>query len=236
MQVVILCGGRGTRAYPLTETIPKPMVPIGGEPLLVHLMRLFAQQGHRDFVLSVGHKQDVIRDYFAHAGFDWRVEIVDTGEDSDTGDRIRGCADLLEDVFVATYGDGLANLSMADLLAFHGRHPGLVTITSVPLPCQYGLVGMDPSGRVSSFREKPTLAEHWINAGFMVMEREALTHWSGTNLEREVLPSLSRMGLVYAFRHEGFFKSLDSFKDQQEFEALIRSGEAPWSMPHSPSP
>jgi glucose-1-phosphate cytidylyltransferase len=228
VQVVILCGGRGRRAYPLTEDLPKPMLPIGGTPMLVHLMRFFADQGHSDFVLSVGYRQDVIRDYFRHRVPGWRVTIVDTGEDADTGERVSRCRHVLEGTFFATYGDGLADVSLASLLAFHTGHGGLVTLTTVPLPCQYGTVEADTVGRVRCFREKPILSDHWINAGFMVMDTAALDRWSGTSLERDVLPSLSSDGVVYAYRHAGFFRSLDSHKDQQELDALARNQPVPW--------
>jgi len=228
MQVVILCGGLGRRAYPLTADVPKPMLPIGGLPILLHLMRLFADQGHREFVLSVGYRQEVIRNYFRTPEPGWRVDIVDTGQEADTGDRLYGCRHLLRERFLATYGDGLADVPLDRLLAFHEAHGGLATITSVPLTCQYGTLDVDEAGRVRTFREKPVLHEYWINAGFFVMERRIFDGWTGTNLEREVLPRLSLEGQVYAYRHNGFFKSLDSHKDQQELDALLQSGEAPW--------
>jgi len=228
VQVVILCGGMGRRAYPLTEELPKPMLPIGGRPILWHLMQLFADEGHTDFVLSVGYRHEAIREYFKSGVPGWRVEIVDTGEGADTGERISRCRHVLGDRFFATYGDGLADVPLEELLAFHVAHGGLATLTSVPLTCQYGTIEMDAAGLVQSFREKPVLREHWINAGFFVMDRGVFDRWEGTNLEREVIPTLTRQGLVYAYRHDGFFKSLDSSKDQQELEAMLRAGPAPW--------
>jgi glucose-1-phosphate cytidylyltransferase len=228
MQVVILCGGKGRRAHPLTQDIPKPMLPIGGSPILVHLMQLFADQGHREFVLSVGYRQEIIRDYFQGRHPDWCVDIIDTGADADTGERLRGCRPLLGETFFATYGDGLADVPLDALLAFHMAHGGLMTLTSVPLTCQYGIVEADAKGRVASFHEKPVLREYWINAGFMVMERRLFDHWPGPNLERDVLPSLARREQVYTFRHDGFFKALDSLKDQQELDEMLRSNRAPW--------
>jgi glucose-1-phosphate cytidylyltransferase len=234
MQVVILCGGKGLRAWPLTEEVPKPMLPVGGRPILEHLMQLFADQGHCEFVLAVGYRQEVIRDYFFGTNRkrqdDWRIDIVDTGEDADTGERLRGCAPVLRETFLATYGDGLCDVPLDALLAFHTAHGGLATLTSVPLDCQYGIVEADAQGRVLSFREKPVLREHWINAGFMVMERGIFGQWPGPNLERDVLPSLAQRGQVYTFHHEGFFKALDSAKDQQELDQLLRTGRAPWSV------
>jgi glucose-1-phosphate cytidylyltransferase len=228
VQVVILCGGKGRRAYPLTEDVPKPMLPIGGSPILVHLMQLFANQGYREFVLSVGYRQEVIRNYFRGRHRDWRVDILDTGEDTDTGERLRGCRAVLGETFFATYGDGLADVPLDALLAFHTAHCGLATLTTVPLNCQFGIVEADATGRVASFREKPVLREYWINAGFMVMERKLFDHCSGPNLERDMLPSLAQRGQVYAYRHDGFFKALDSHKDQQELDEMLRSNRAPW--------
>jgi len=228
VQVVILCGGKGRRAWPLTDEVPKPMLPIGGSPVLVHLMQLFADQGHREFVLSVGYRQEVIRDYFLGRHNDWRVDIVDTGEHADTGERLRGCGPLLGKTFFATYGDGLCDVPLDALLAFHTAHGGLATLTSVPLNTQYGIVEADAEGRVASFREKPVLREYWINAGFMVMERKLFEHWPGPNLERDVLPSLTQRGQVFTYRHDGFFKALDSVKDQQELDQLLLANRAPW--------
>lgn len=228
MQVVILCGGRGTRAYPFTEYLPKPMLAIDGTPIVMHLMRLFADQGHKDFILSVGYRKEVIHDYFDGKRLDWNVELVDTGDDTDTGGRILGCRHLLGERFFATYADGLSDVDLASLVRFHESHEGLATITSVPLKSQYGTLETDDAGRVQSFREKPVLREHWINAGFFVMERGVFDHWEGENLEREVFPRLARDGYVYSYRHDGFFKSMDSYKDQQEFETLVKEGNPPW--------
>ena len=228
MQVVILCGGKGTRAYPFTEHLPKPMLPIAGTPILVHVMRIFADQGHREFVLSVGYRKEVIHDYFDGKDLDWKVTLVDTGEDTDTGGRIAGCRDVLHERFFATYADGLCDVPLDDLLRFHETHGGLATITSVPLVSQYGTLELADDGAIQSFREKPVLRQHWINAGFFVFERDVLDHWHGNNLERDVFPALAAGGLVYGYRHDGFFKSMDSYKEQQELEQMLRGKQAPW--------
>jgi glucose-1-phosphate cytidylyltransferase len=228
MQTLILCGGRGTRAYPYTQHLPKPMLPIDGKPMLMHVMRSYAEQGHRDFVLSLGYNKQVIIDYFDKKALAWSTECIDTGEDTDTGGRIHGCRHVLGERFLATYCDGLSDVPLADLIAFHESHGGLATITSVPLPSQYGTLDLEEDGRIRSFKEKPVLREHWINAGFFVFDREVFNHWKGNNLEREVFPALAREGLLYAYRHRGFFKSIDSYKDQQELEQLVQDGVAPW--------
>jgi glucose-1-phosphate cytidylyltransferase len=223
MQVVILAGGRGTRAYPFTEYLPKPMMPVGGKPILVQIMQLYAAQGHREFILSVGHRKEVILDYFAHKAYDLDITIVDTGEETDTAGRIHHCRHLLREQFMATYGDGLSDVSLTKLVDFHNSHEGLVTLTSVPLQSQYGTVEFDEHNRVTGFREKPRLTSHWINAGFFVMEKCVFEHWEGGNLEREVYPRLQTKGLLYTYRHDGFFKSMDTYKDQQEMEEIIAS-------------
>lgn len=228
MKVLILAGGKGTRAYPYTEYLPKPMMPVGGKPILVRVMEIFARQGFTDFVVSVGYRKDVILDYFEGRSIPWRVELVDTGVESDTGDRILKCRDLIDGPFMATYTDGLCDVRLDELLAHHQAHSGMVTITSVPLVSQYGTIDYGTDGRIEAFREKPVLRDHWINAGFFVMEPDVFQHWRGHNLEREVFPHLQERGLLYAYRHDGFFKSMDTYKDQQEIEAMYERRHTPW--------
>jgi glucose-1-phosphate cytidylyltransferase len=228
MQVVILCGGKGTRAYPYTDSMPKPMLPVDGTPILMHVMRIYAEQGHTDFILSVGYLKEVIGDYFHDKQMDWQVRLVDTGAETGTGGRIQRCAHLLDDTFFATYADGLCDVSLADLLAFHRSHPGHASVTSIPLPTQYGTIELDDAGRIHGFHEKPVLREHWVNAGFFVFDKVVFGEWEGDDLEREVFPALAGKGLLYAYRHDGFFRSLDSYKDHQEIEQLVVGGQAPW--------
>lgn len=228
MQVVILCGGKGTRSYPYTEYLPKPMMPIAGAPILQHVMRIFAAQGHREFILSLGYRKEIIVDYFHRKHLPIDIQFVDTGDDTDTGGRIRNLAPMLGDRFMATYADGLSDVDLSALLAFHQSHGGAATVTSVPLVSQYGTIDMDESGRVRHFREKPVMEGFWINAGFFVFERSVFDHWEGTNLEKHVLPALVRRGLISAYRHRGFFKSMDTHKDQQEIERMYEAGEMPW--------
>ncbi|UCE59450.1 MAG: NTP transferase domain-containing protein [Phycisphaerales bacterium] len=220
MQVVILCGGKGTRAYPYTEYLPKPMLPVAGQPILLHVMRIYAAQGIKDFILSLGHGKETIIDYFHGKKLDWNVELVDTGVETETGGRIEKCKHLLDDTFMATYADGLSDLRLDKLTEFHHSHDGLATVTCVPLVSQYGTVDLDETKRITGFHEKPVLREHWINAGFFVFDKKVFTHWTGANLEREVFPVLSQEGLLYAYQYDGFFKSMDTYKDQQELEQL----------------
>lgn len=228
MKVIILCGGKGIRAFPFSEYMPKPMMPVGGAPILRQIIRLFVAQGFTDFVLAAGHRKSVLDDYFDGKDIGARVEIVDTGEAADTAERIYACRDIVGDRFLATYGDGLSDLALGDLVRFHESHPGLATMTCVPLYSQYGVVEFDMSGRIEKLREKPHLKDRWINAGFMVFDKEVFEHWDGRNLESEVLPRLVEDQLLFAYRHIGFFKSLDSYKDQQEFEELIAGQRLPW--------
>lgn len=222
MQVVILCGGRGTRAYPYTEHTPKPMLPVCGRPILRHVMNIYASQGHTEFVLALGYRKEVIIDYFQDRTNNWKVELVETGDDTDTGERILRCAEYLDDTFFATYSDGLGNVDLDALLRFHQSHAGQATLTAVPLPTNYGTVEFDADGCISVFREKPVIRDRWINAGFFVFEKSVLRQWKGTNLERDVLPELGRRGLLYAYRHLGFWKSMDSYKDHQDLERILR--------------
>jgi glucose-1-phosphate cytidylyltransferase len=231
VKVVILAGGRGMRASPFTEYMPKPMMPVCGKPIVLHVMEIFARQGHTDFVLSVGYRKENIIDYFQTRRPGWTVTIVDTGEETDTAGRVERCRHLLDDTFMVTYSDGLCDVPLVDLLAFHQRHEGLVTVTSVPLESQYGTIEADADGRVLAFREKPILRDHWINAGFFVLDPAVFASWQGENLEREVLPTLQAQGALYAFRHNGFFKSMDTHKDQQELERIYEEGRIPWLQP-----
>jgi glucose-1-phosphate cytidylyltransferase len=230
MKVIILCGGRGIRAFPFTESLPKPMLPIGGSPMLMHIISGFLAQGFTDFVLAAGYRRQVIEDYFERKEIGARINTLDTGENVDTGDRILACKDLVGETFLATYGDGLCDVSLRRLLDFHEHHEGLATITSVPLITQYGVLETDGSDRVLEIREKPVLRQHWINVGFFVFRRRVFDHWDGRSLEREVFPNLARKGLLFTYKHEGFFKSMDSYKDQQDFDELARSSQPPWRL------
>ena len=230
MKVVILCGGKGIRAFPFTEYLPKPMLPVSGSPIIMHVIKSFLAQGFDEFVLAAGYRKDVLHDYFDRKEFGAKVSIADTGEETDTGGRVLACRDYVGDTFIVTYSDGLCDVPIARLLEFHNSHDGLATITSVALYSQYGVLDVESSGRVTALREKPLLREHWINAGFIVFDKEVFDHWEGDNLESEVFSHLVEKNLVYTYRHTGFFKSLDSYKDQREFEELVKDGVLPWSV------
>lgn len=228
LAVVILCGGKGTRSYPFTEYFPKVMMPIGGTPVVVHLMRIYADQGFTNFVLAAGHRKEILMDYFDGRFRDWQIRVLDTGEDADTGERLRRCAGYVTDTFFATYGDGLGNVDLRALLECHRARGGMATLTSVPLKSQYGTIEFSDDRQVRRFEEKPMINGCWINAGFFAFEKSVFQHWRGKNLESEVLPSLAETGMLYTYLHNGFWKSMDTSKDQQELEVIRAAGDPPW--------
>jgi glucose-1-phosphate cytidylyltransferase len=227
MKVVILCGGQGIRAFPFTTYLPKPMLPLGGTPVLVHVIKNFIRQGFRDFVLAAGYRQDVLHDYFEGKDIGASIQIVDTGEDADTGRRIFNCRPLIDGPFIATYGDGLSDVPVGDVVAFHRAHGGRLTITSVPMVSQYGVLSVEDGGGIARFVEKPLIADYWINAGFMVMEPSIFDDWQGENLERDIIPPLIAARDAFTYRHDGFFKSFDSYKDVLEADELLAQGGIP---------
>lgn len=228
MRTVILCGGKGTRAYPHTETLPKPLLEVAGRPILRHVMEIYASQGYSEFVLAVGYLGEQIADYASSLPGAWQVTVVDTGEETNTGARLARCRDHAGDRFLATYADGLGNVEIDRLLAFHQEHGLSATLTTVPLPSQYGTVESSPAGRVHQFREKPVLDGYWINAGYFVFDQEAFEHWVGDDLEREVLPALAAAGQLYSYRHTGFWASMDTYKDALRLTSLCGDGPPPW--------
>jgi glucose-1-phosphate cytidylyltransferase len=218
MKVVILCGGRGTRAYPYTRLTPKALMPVGGVPVLEQLMRIYASHGYDEFVLAAGYLKEEIGRYLRSRP--WNAELVDTGDETDTGGRIRRCLDRVGEVFHATYVDGLGDIDLTGLEEFHRRHGAGATLTSAPLRSQYGILEADADGVVSRFVEKPILREYWINAGFFVFDRDAFAATPGENLERDILPELASRGRLRVHRHTGFWRSMDTVKDQRELDEL----------------
>jgi glucose-1-phosphate cytidylyltransferase len=209
--------------------MPKPLMTVGDEPILRHLMGIYARQGFTEFVLAGGYRADLLVSFAADLPPGWSAEVIDTGEDTGTAGRIAGCRASLGGTFFATYGDGLAPIDLGALYGFHRSHPGSVTVTAVPLPSPYGTLVWDETGRVSRFVEKPRLTDHWINAGFFVMDDRAFDHFVGDDLERDVLPALAEAGELYVYRHAGFWRSMDTYKDALELTALCREGEGPWT-------
>jgi glucose-1-phosphate cytidylyltransferase len=220
MQVVILAGGQGTRAYPYTQTIPKALMQIGGVPIVEQVMRIYASFGYREFILSCGYLKEAISEYFQDHCREWDVQCIDTGDKSDTGDRINNLRDILGPTFHATYCDGLGDVDLDALLEFHRAHAGVATVTAAPLRSQYGLMFPDEVGAVIGFEEKPVLPGFWLNGGFFVFDHSVFDMWEGHNLERDVLPALSRRHELYMYQHGGFWHSMDTYKDQQELDRL----------------
>jgi glucose-1-phosphate cytidylyltransferase len=253
-KVVILCGGQGTRLREETEHRPKPMVDIGGRPILWHIMKHFAQHRLRDFVLCLGYKGHIIKEYFlnyeamnndftvrlgrqpslqhhgSHQEQDFSVTLADTGQDTMTGGRIRRIAPYLgRSAFFMTYGDGLCDVPLDQLLQFHHSHGKLATLTSVRPFSRYGILDIAPDRQVRSFIEKPQL-DGWINAGFCVFEPEVLNYLTGDDcvLEQEPLAQLAREGQLMAFPHEGFFFAMDTYRDYKALNDLWAAGDPPW--------
>lgn len=220
MQAVILCGGKGTRAYPQTREVPKALMQIAGMAIVERVMRIYAADGFHEFVLSCGYLKEAIMDHFSHPRGDWDVVCVDTGEDADTGDRVWNLRHHLRSSFHVTYCDGLGDVDISSLQDFHVSHGDLATVTAVPLRSQYGILHSDGDGRVVGFEEKPILAEYWVNGGFFVFDGRVFDHWQGHNLEREVLPELAKHGHLHLYRHRGFWRSMDTYKDQQELDKV----------------
>ncbi len=228
LPALILCGGRGTRAYPHTIELPKPLLEVAQRPILGHVIEIFARQGFRRFVLAAGFQAHLISEFASTLPPELDVDVVDTGLDADTGERVWRCQDRLGARFFVTYGDGVGDVDLAALVAHHASRRALATVTTVPLPSQYGTVQCDGDGWVSHFVEKPVLPDHWINAGFLVMEGDVFASWRGTNLEREVLPALAEQRHLVAYRHRGFWKSMDTYKDALDLTALAGEGHPPW--------
>jgi glucose-1-phosphate cytidylyltransferase len=223
MQVLILCGGRGTR---LNGERPKPLIEIGGRPIVWHVMSIYAAQGFEDFLLLTGYQGEIVAKWARSAP--WHVECVDTGLDTPTGGRVHAVRDRLREPFCLTYADGLADIDLAALLARHRSSGALATMTVVRPELPFGIAMLD-KGRVTGFREKPR-AEQWVNGGFLVLEPGALAYLShDAVLERGPLERLAADGALAAHRHIGYWRCLDTYKDAAVLEQEWASGSAPWS-------
>jgi glucose-1-phosphate cytidylyltransferase len=259
MRAIILAGGRGTRLQEETGLKPKPMIEIGGRPLLWHVMDIFSSHGIREFVVALGYKGDVIREYFATCYYrrrdftvrlgvpempvmpapeePWTVHLAETGADTATGGRVKRLARYLHgEPFLLTYGDGVANVDITALLAFHRRHGKLATVTAVPPPPRFGALALD-GDRVVSFREKSRADEGWINGGFFVLQPQVLDYIAGddTIFERGPLERLAANGQLAAYRHDGFWQCMDTLHDLRRLEALAAEGALPWKASLQPA-
>jgi glucose-1-phosphate cytidylyltransferase len=231
--VAILCGGRGTRLQEHTQLIPKPLVEIGGHPIVWHVIQIYAVQGFRDFVLCTGYRGELVEEFAAATAWpeDVTVRCVDTGLDTPTGGRLHRVRDKLgEGTACVTYADGVADVDLAGLLDFHAEHRALATMTVVRPELQFGVTRLDGDGRVLGFEEKPRSAE-WINGGFFCLEPAAFDYLEPDSvLERAPLESLAAGGQLRAYRHTGFWECMDTYKDAVQLNDLWEEGEAPWKL------
>ena len=255
MKTVLLAGGLGTRLSEETTLRPKPMIEVGGLPILWHIMRTYAHYDAKDFVVACGYKGEVIKDYFLryrerladvsvdlgagtvayedHLDVDWKVQLVDTGKDSMTGGRLHRLESILRPsgTFMLTYGDGVCDVDVRALLAFHRAHGRIATVTAVRPPARFGTMDFD-GDLVASFKEKPQTESGWINGGFFVFEPAVFDYLNGdaTVLEGSPLECLAHDGQLAAFRHEGFWQCMDTVRDRVRLEEMWNGGNAPWKV------
>jgi len=255
MKTIILAGGLGTRLAEETVVKPKPMVEIGGHPILWHIMNIYAHHGFSEFVVALGYKGELVKDYFlrfmamtsdltvdlargtsqVHDGHHpwWKVHLADTGQDTQTGGRVLRLRQWVEhdDTFMMTYGDGVADVDIGALVAFHRRHGKLATVTAVRPPARFGSISID-GDRVAGFAEKPQVGEGWINGGFFVLDRKVLDYIDGDQMpfEHGPLERLTAEGQLMAYRHEGYWQPMDTVRERNLLETLWQSGRAPWKV------
>lgn len=257
MKVVILAGGFGTRISEESQFKPKPMVELGGMPIIWHIMKLYSVYGFRDFVICAGYKQHVIKEYFAdyflHTSditFDftngkndmvihrnmsepWRVSVIDTGLNTMTGGRVKRIKDYVDnEPFMLTYGDGVSDINIAKLLAFHQSHGKIVTMSSFNAGQRFGVLDIDSSGQIKEFREKTQGDGNQINIGFMVCQPNFFDYIDGdeTVLEKTPLETVAKMGQLMAYKHEGFWQCMDTVREKEQLDKLWASGHAPWKV------
>jgi glucose-1-phosphate cytidylyltransferase len=230
MKVVILAGGFGTRLSEYTDTIPKPMVPIGGKPIIEHIMEIYAYYGHKEFYIALGYKGDVIKQYFKNFKKDWKLNLIDTGSDTFTGGRLKRLQKyLLNEPFMLTYGDGLSNINITELIKFHQTHKKMVTISAVRPPARFGSLSLKGND-VVKFKEKTQLGESWINGGFFVINPKFLEFIEGDNtvLESKPLEKVTDLKEIRAFKHEGFWQCMDHKLDKDLLDGMVKDNKAPW--------
>jgi glucose-1-phosphate cytidylyltransferase len=229
MQVVILCGGKGARLSEYTEDIPKPLVQVGNKPILHHLMELYANAGHKDFILCLGYKGEKIEEYFKDDK-DWNIEFVHTGENSNKAERLTQVKDKVkEDSFLLTYGDDLSDIDINKVIEFHKEKNKVVTLTAVQLLSPFGIIDLNKNDEVVRFKEKPLLP-NLMNGGFYVMKKEIFDHIKqGQDLEKETFEELAKQNQIVAFKHSGFWKSMNTLKDVRELNELYDKGNPPWN-------
>jgi glucose-1-phosphate cytidylyltransferase len=257
--VAILCGGKGTRLREETEFRPKPMIAIGNRPIIWHIMKTYAHYGLTDFMLCLGYKGEIIRDYFfsydwnqsdvllelgnkkvtkldsGHEEEDWRIWLIDTGQETMTGGRLKRLTSYIDqsgsDIFLATYGDGVCDVNIAELLDFHYSHGKLATMTAVRPPSRFGELIIE-GNLVTQFQEKPQTAEGWINGGYFVLNRKVLDLIEGdsTTFEAQPLRTLSALGELTVYKHDGFWQCMDTYREMEVLNHLYDTGQARWKI------
>ena len=224
MKVILLAGGFGTRLSEYTKTIPKPMVEVGGQPMLIHIMKQYAKYGFKDFYIALGYRGELIKKFFNKKFFDWNINLVETGENTMTGGRLKRLKKYVgKTTFMMTYGDGISNVNLGKLIKFHKKNNKLVTLTAVRPPARFGALKLKGNS-VSYFKEKSKLDEGWINGGFFVMEPEFLKFIKNDNtyLEREPLEAVTQKKQLAAFRHEGFWQCMDTKRDKDNLNEILK--------------
>jgi glucose-1-phosphate cytidylyltransferase len=230
MKVVILAGGFGTRLSEYTDTIPKPMIPIGNIPIIHHIMNIYASYGHKEFYIALGYKGDVIKEYFSKKIKDWKVNLIDTGSNTYTGGRVKRLKSFLNgEAFFLTYGDGLSDININSLLTFHKSHKKMVTISAVRPPARFGSLSLDGT-KIVKFKEKIQLDDNWVNGGFFIVEPNFLNYIKDdtTILEKEPLEKVVSEENIRAFKHEGFWQCMDHKSDKDLLEKMLNEDQAPW--------
>lgn len=255
MKVVILAGGKGTRISEETEMLPKPMVEIGGKPIIWHIMKLYSSYGFNDFIICLGYKGYMVKEYFSHyflhmsdmtidlktndikihasTSEPWKITLVNTGLETMTGGRLKRIEKYVKgDTFMMTYGDGVSDVNIPNLIKTHKKSKKLATLTAIQTAGRFGLLDIDKKNNIKSFLEKPKTEGSWINAGFFVLEPQIFDYIEGDSAtwEKEPLESLARDGQLNAYKHAGFWKCMDTLRDKIELERLWNTGTPPWRI------
>ena len=252
MKVILLAGGFGTRISEYTSSIPKPMIPIGGKPILWHIMNTYAKYDYKNFFIALGYKAEIVKkyflnykelnsdflidlnsgkiDFFSTNSVDWKVSLIETGLKTMTGGRLKRISKYIDnEPFLLTYGDGLSNINIQDLVKFHKSHGKMVTVTAVRPAARFGELKLD-GDIVSNFSEKPQMGDGWINGGYFVIQPEFLNYIENDNtiLERSPLEQVAQLGELVAYRHDGFWQCMDTKRDHDMLEEIWKNGDAPW--------
>ena len=230
MKAIILAGGLGTRISEETHAQPKPMIKIGGMPVLLHIMKIYSYYKINDFVICLGYKGDIIKKFFSnYDSMPWNVQLIDTGLDTMTGGRLKRIQNNIDDTFCVTYGDGLSNVNVKNLITFHKEKKSIATLTAVHPPERFGVLSLNGDS-VTQFREKPSDENAWINGGFFVFEKEIFDYLrdDSTILERMPLETLAKENKLTAYKHNGFWYAMDTLREKKYLEKLYESGNIPW--------